>query len=93
MAEIRRIVRAAELPVSTQVGGCSPSHVSPGRGRNRTDLLVESRRALGMAVPSEWLTNATTVQAGDVVSETTATTAVRANAVSPLTIIPESARR
>ena len=40
---------------------------------------------------AEWLTIATTVEAGDVVSETTATAAVRANAVSLLTIIPERA--
>ena len=79
--------KAAELPVALHVGGGSPSHVSPGVGRNRVDLLVESRRALNMAIPSEWDV-ATSVERRDVTVEPPAGATVRANAVSPVTLIP-----
>ena len=88
--EIRRVLKAAELPVALHVGGGSPSHVSPGAGRNRVDLLVESRRALNLAIPPEWDV-ATTVGRGDVAVEVPPGASVRANAVSPVTLIPARA--
>ena len=44
--DIRHVIEAAGMPVSTAVGG---------RGsRNRGDILAEARGCLGMTVPPEW---------------------------------------
>ena len=88
--EIRRVFKAAELPVALHVGGGSPSHVSPGAGRNKLDLLVEARRSFNMAIPSEWDVDVT-VEQQSVVAEAPPGATVRANAVSPVTLIPARA--
>ena len=88
--EIRRVIKAAEVPIALHVGGGSPSHASPGMGRNRLDLVVEARRAFNMAIPSEWNVGLP-VDQWDIVDEAPPDATVRANAVSPVTLIPARA--
>ena len=90
LRDIRDVIKGAELPIAMHVGGGSPSRVSPGKGRNKLDLLVEARQTFNMAIPSEWGVN---VVAGsqEVTAESPQGATVRANAVSPVTLIPARA--
>ena len=60
--DIRRVISAAGMPVSTAVGGRAHYFGSkPGRkvlrSRNRGDILAEARGCLGMTVPPDWALN------------------------------------
>ena len=51
--DIRRVVGQAGLRVPTNVGGNSPSR-TPGRRRNRRDILIEARQELNIDTPDGW---------------------------------------
>ena len=87
--DIRNVCTAAGLPVSTAVGGKAPSTTSPGRGRNRADILADARRVLGMTVPPEW-SDDVQIEATEHGEENGDPAQMRRGAVSPLTLIKET---
>ena len=96
--DIRHVIEAAGMPVSTAVGGrVQHSSSEPGktRGRTRADILTEARGCLGMLIPPEWhndepvdrvMRAMAQTEVGD---ESGNPSATRREATSPLTLIDD----
>jgi len=98
--EIRHVIEAAGMPVSTAVGG-GVRYFGPGpgkkaiRSRTRADILAEARGCLGMSIPPEWNNGAPidrvqqAIADAEIGEESGDDAVTRRAATSPLTLIDD----